>query len=389
VAEVRLKPGREKPALKGHPWVFSGAVAATTGPAEAPLARVLAADGRDLGLGFYNPASRIPVRLLGRGVAAADRAFFASRLAQASALRRAVLPAATSGYRVLNAEGDGIPGWTVDRFGEVLVSQITARGLERLRAEAYAALAHAFPATPILQRNRLSARQQEGLPHEDEAIAGEPPSLAAFSECGFSLTAEIASGQKTGYYCDQRENRRLAERLAAGRDLLDLFAHTGSFGLYALRGGAARVVAIESSPRLCELARGHYRANGFDLERVEWIQGDVFADLRHRQERFGLVVSDPPPLVPRHRDLERGSRAYKDLNRLALCRVAPGGFLMTFTCSGAVDARLFRQILFAAADEAGVRASLLLPLGAAPDHPIGLAHPEGEYLKGWLLWVPG
>jgi 23S rRNA (cytosine1962-C5)-methyltransferase len=386
-ARVILKPGRERPAVNGHPWVFSGAVAAVEGDGEAPLARVFAADGRDLGLGFHSPSSRIPVRLLGRGLETVDRSFFRSRLGLALALRRAILPDATTGYRVVNAEGDGVPGWTVDRFGEVLVSQVTAMGLERLRSEAYAALIEVFPGAAILQRNRLAARRQEGLGEEDEVIAGEPGGLAAFTEHGFALTAEIGSGQKTGFYCDQRENRRLAERLAPGRDLLDLFAHTGGFGLYALRGGARRVVAVESSPHLAELARGHLAANGFDAGRVEWVQRDVFSELRHRQERYGLVVCDPPPLVPRYRDLERGSRAYKDLNRLALARVAPGGFFLTFTCSGAVDARLFRQILFAAAAEAGVKASLLSPLSAAPDHPVDLAHPEGEYLKGWLLEV--
>ncbi len=382
-ALVRLKAGRDKAARRGHPWIFSGAVASAEG-GEQPVARVLGAGGEDLGLGFFQPASRIPVRLVGHGFPDLDRAFFAARLAEAAALRASLLPPETSGYRVLNAEGDGVPGWTVDRFGDALVSQITAGGLERLRHEAYAALGAAFPGLAILQRNRLRARRQEGLPEVDEAVAGQPPEVAGFTEHGLAFTAALAGGQKTGFYCDQRENRRLAERLAGGRAVLDLFAHTGAFAAYALRGGARTVVAVESAPRLTAVASHHLAANGLDAGRLEWVEADVFADLRQRGDRYDLVVCDPPPLVPRKSDLDRGSRAYKDLNRLALGRVAPGGFLLTFTCSGAVDARLFRQILFAAADEARARVSLLAPLAAAPDHPIDVRHPEGEYLKGWL-----
>lgn len=385
---VRLKAGREKPARRGHPWIFSGAVDSVAG-GDAPVARLTTAGGEDLGLGFYQADSRIPVRLVGRGFDALDRGFFATRLAEAAALRAALLPPATTGYRVLNAEGDGVPGWTVDRFGDALVSQITAGGLERLRHEAYAALAAAFPGLAILQRNRSSIRRQEGLPEEDEVVAGRPPEVATFEEHGLTFSAELAGGQKTGFYCDQRENRRLAERLAGDRAVLDLFAHTGAFAAYALRGGARSVVAVESAPRLAPIAARHLAVNDLDAHRLAWVEADVFADLRQRRERYDLVVCDPPPLVPRRSDLDRGSRAYKDLNRLALARLAPGGCFLTFTCSGAVEARLFRQILFAAADEAGVRLSLVAPLGAAPDHPIDVRHPEGEYLKGWLCRAPG
>ncbi len=389
MARVVLQAGRERAAAKRHPWVYSGAVARWEGDLAAPLAQVVDAAGRDLGRGFFNPDGRIVVRLLGRDVSTVDRELFAARLDVALALRQAVLPPATSGYRVLNAEGDGLPGWTVDRFGDVLVSQITARGLEALREEAYAALLAAFPGCSVLQRNRLSARRQEGLPQDDEWLSGEPIAEAAFNEHGLALFAELTGGQKTGYYCDQRENRRRVEELAGGRRVLDLFAHTGAFALYALRGGAASVTAVESAPRLAELATRQLAANGLAAERLDWQTADVFADLRRREERYGLVVCDPPPLVPRKRDLDAGCRAYKDLNRLALQRVAPGGFFLTFSCSSGVDAKLFRQVLFAAAEEAGSPLTLLAPLAAAPDHPVDVYHPEGEYLKGWLGWVRG
>ena len=407
---VRLKPGREKSVLAGHPWLYSGAVAGVDGPDQEPLARVVAADGRLLGVGFWSPRLQIRVRMLagpggdrsidsgagpggepgaGPADAAIDRAFFAARLAEAVRLRDAVLPPGTTGYRVFNAEGDGVPGWTVDRFGSTLVSQVTVAGLEALRGEAYAALIAAFPGLAVRQANDLSARQAEGLPAGDETIAGEPPAEAAFTESGLTFTADLAGGQKTGFYCDQRENRRRVERLAGGRAVLDLFAHTGAFGLYALRGGARRVVHVESSARLVERGERHYRLNGFDPAPVAWERANVFEFLRAHGDRHELVVCDPPPLVRRRADLDRGARAYKDLNRLAFGHVAPGGFLLTFSCSGAVDARLFRQILFAAAGEAGVRATLLAPLAAAPDHPVAITHPEGEYLKGWLCEVRG
>jgi 23S rRNA (cytosine1962-C5)-methyltransferase len=391
---VHLKAGRERPVREGHPWIFSGAVARVEGDAGAPLARVLTAGGEPLGVGFYNPRSQILVRMLGAGAERADRAFFAARLAEALALRQAVVPSAgagTTGYRLLNAEGDGVPGWTVDRFGDVLVSQVTVSGLEAVRGEAYAALQEAVPGAAIFQANGLAVRSAaEGLPAADEVIAGEPPAEAVFTESGLTFTAELAGGQKTGFYCDQRDNRRLAERLAGGRDVLDLFAHSAAFGLYARRGGAARVVHVESSARLLERGRRHFALNGYDPDGVEWVKANVFEDLRRREDVYGLVICDPPPLVRKRPDLDAAARAYKDLNRLALLRVAPGGFLLTFTCSGAVDAKLFRQILFAAAveaGEAGRRAALLTPLAAAPDHPVAITHPQGEYLKGWLLAV--
>jgi 23S rRNA (cytosine1962-C5)-methyltransferase len=332
--------------------------------------------------------------MLGAGVTAADRPFFAARLAEAMALRAAVLPAETTGYRLVNAEGDGVPGWTVDRFGDVLVSQITAAGLETLRGEAYAALAAALPGAAIVQANDVPARKAEGLVATgEEAIAGEVltsgGAAARFAESGLMFQAELAGGQKTGFYCDQRENRRLAERYAGGRSVLDLFSHTGAFALYALRGGATRVVCVESAARLIDAGRGHVTLNGFLPERVEWVKANVFEDLRERGEQYGLVICDPPPLVRKRQNLNAAARAYKDLNRLALARVEPGGFLLTFSCSGAMDTKLFRQVFFAAAVEAGVRVDLLKPLAAAPDHPVSITHPQGEYLKGWLARVRG
>ncbi|MCB1036768.1 MAG: class I SAM-dependent rRNA methyltransferase [Acidobacteria bacterium] len=384
---VYLKPGREKSVRNRHPWLFSGAVARTEGPEDAPLAEVFSTDGKALASGFSSPRSRIPVRLVGPPGTVVDQAFFDARLRQARELRSAVVPPRTTGYRLLNAEGDGVPGWVVDRFGDVLVSQITSRGLDSLREEAYRALALAFPESVILQSNGGPARRQEGLPQADEVIRGESQSEAWFAEHGLEFSGELSGGQKTGFYFDQRPNRLRVQELAADRRVLDLFAHSGAFGIYALRGGATSVVAVESAERLLDRGRRHAEANrtrGVDPDRIEWVAADVFEDLRQRQERYGLVVCDPPPLARRQSDRDRAARAYKDLNRLALKRIEDGGFLLTFSCSAAIDGRLFRQILFAAAKEADLHLDLLQPLAAGADHPVSVFHPEGEYLKGWL-----
>ncbi len=398
---VVLKRGRERALLGRHPWIFSGAVARLEGE-PSPVARVLAADGRLLGVGLYSAESRIPVRMLRFGEGATSqlgKSFFADRLGQAMELRDDLLPEATTGYRVLNAEGDGLPGWTVDRFGEVLVSQITCGGLEAVREFAYAALGELFPRATIVQKNSSAGRRAERLSEVDEVIRPDPPPASEvlespFLENGLRFSAEIKGGQKTGFYCDQRDNRRRVEELASGRRVLDLFAHSGAFGLYALRGGARRVVHVESAARLIERGREHYRLNeevlataGTPQLPVEWVEADVFSDLRQRTERYDLLICDPPPLARKRRDRDKAARAYKDLNRLALGRLGRGGLLLTFSCSSAVDSKLFRQILFAAAIEAEVSLQLLSPLAASADHPVAVTHPEGEYLKGWLARV--
>lgn len=389
-ARVRLRRGRERPIAEGHPWVFSGAVEREEGPEGAALAAVEAFDGRVLGVGLYSPEGRIRVRLLGRAAdLAVDAAFFRARLERALELRRALVPSDCEGYRLVNAEGDGLPGWTVDRFGPVLVSQITAAGLERLRATAYGALAALAPEAAILHLGDLAARRGEGLPAADETVRGEVPAEVAFRENGLSVIAELGGGQKTGWYCDQRENRRRCAELAGGRRVLDLFAHSGGFALNALARGAASAHLVESSPRLASLAARLLAANGLDDGRARVEIANAFEWLREPGEGADLVVVDPPPLARRRADAERAARAYKDVNRLALGRLAPGGYLMTFSCSAAIDARLFRQILFAAAAEAEVVLQLLEPLGAAPDHPVDVAHLEGEYLKGWLARSAG
>jgi len=407
---VTLSPGRERPIRDGHPWVFSGAIQSERGDRQAAVAEVFDSAGGRLGSGFYSADSQIRVRMLagdplrvsaggasaaGEGLPASAGVgvdYFERRLRAADAWRQRLLPAGTSGYRLLNAEGDGLPGWTIDRFGPVLVSQITSAGLEKLRGAAYEALGRIFPGSPILHLGDLAARREEGLPLVAETISGPLPREAPFEESGLHFVAELEGGQKTGFYCDQRDNRRLVESFARDRRVLDLFSHSAAFSLYALRGRARTVTAVESAGRLHELGRRLVIENHLDPGRTEFVTADVFEDLRRRAERkesYDMVVCDPPPLARRRTHLDKAARAYKDLNRLALGRLAPGGLLLTFSCSGAIDSKLFRQILFAAAVEARVDLALLAPLAAAVDHPVSVFHPQGEYLKGWLAIVRG
>jgi 23S rRNA (cytosine1962-C5)-methyltransferase len=341
--------------------------------------------GEWLAQGFYSPGSHIAVRVVSRDRKPLDFRLFQERLAQAVALRGKWIPADTDGYRVVNAEGDGLPGWTVDRYGSVLVSQITVRTAFCLRDDLHRALLELFPAFSLVQRVGGRFGEAEELESSVGVVSGSVPERVEFRENGLICEADPLAGQKTGWYCDQRENRRLVRQLAPGRRVLDLFAHTGGFSLNALQGGARRVTLVESSRRLLETARRLVERNGFEADRMEVCEKDVFEDLRERGDRYELIVCDPPPFARRRADLERASRAYKDVFRLALRRLEPGGYFLAFSCSGAVDRQRFRAILSAAASEAGVRVQLLRELGAGPDHPVDLAHPEGEYLKGALL----
>lgn len=382
-----MRPESERAIRDGHPWLYSGAVLRAEGPGDAVLAEIRTVRGECLGVGFHSPRSQIRVRLLARGAAPIGPEFFRQRLGRALELRADLVGPDTDGYRLLNAEGDGIPGWTVDRFGRVLVSQITTRGAQVFRGELHRALEHFFPDFALVVRTGSRFGDPEGLTPGTEVARGVVEGPVEFREHGLVCEADPLQGQKTGWYCDQRENRQLAARLAAGRKVLDLFAHAGGFGLAALRHGAERVTLVESSRRLLGVAERLCRRNGLEPTRLETVERDVFKDLRERRERYDIVVCDPPPLARRQADLPRATRAYKDVFRLALGRIEPGGYLFAFSCSGAVDRKLFRQVLFSAAAEAGVRAQLLRELGPGPDHPVDLAHPEGEYLKGALLRV--
>ncbi len=389
---LTLARGREAASRRRHPWLFSGSLARGAAVPGGPV-EVRESDGRYVGRGFASPSSPIAARVWTFADRPLDAALVAGRLDAACALRAAVLPPETDGYRVVNAEGDFLPGLVVDRYGSVLSVQATTEGTERARELWLPALAARFTGATILQRNDLSSRKGEGLPLEDEVLAGGPvPPRAAFRERGLNFVAELAGGQKTGFFLDQRENRHLVRGLAAGRRVLNLFSYSGAFGVAALAGGATRVVHVDVSQPALELARENHRANGQLVDEpaaaAETVCADVFEDLRARVaagETWDLVVTDPPAFAKRKGDVDRACRGYKDVNRLALQLLAPGGLLLACSCSGPVDADLFQKVLFAAALDARCEVRLLEKRGAGPDHPVSIDCPEGEYLKAFLL----
>lgn len=353
------------------------------------------ASGAFLARGFASPAAPIVARFWTFEDRPLDGTFVSRLVNGAVDLRRRVVPPGTDGFRVVNAEGDFLPGLVVDRYGEVLVVQSTTEGTERARALWLPPLLAEFPGASILQKNDLATRHGEGLTLEDELLAGAPvPAGVSFRERGLLFTAGIASGQKTGFFLDQRENRHLVRTLAAGRSVLDLFSYSGAFGVAALAGGATRVAHVDASRAALSLASENHRLNGQAVDgpgaRVETREADVFEDLRARVaagERWDFVVTDPPAFAKRKADVEKACRGYKDVNRLALQLLAPGGFLLACSCSGSISPDLFQKVLFAAALDARRPARLLERRGAGPDHPVSIDCPEGDYLKAFLLSV--
>ncbi len=383
-----LRSGKDRPVRLGHPWIFSGAIRALD-PALEPgtLARIVAADGSPLGVGTVNPRCAIAVRLLTRRDEPVDAAFIGRRIAAALALRARLVREDTDAYRLVNGEGDGLPGVLVDRYADTLVLQLLTAGAERLKPLLVAALAEHVRPAAIVERSEGAVRAAEGLAPAVGVVAGEPPGEQVVRENGLRFLVHPGAGQKTGHFCDQRPNRARVRRLARGRRVLDAFAYSGGFAVHAGAGGAARVVVVDSSAAALAGAERNWVLNNLDADRAEFVGGDVGRVLRERDEPFELLVVDPPALVKQRKDVARGARAYKDLNLWALRRAAPGAFLLTFTCSQHVDATLFRKIVAGAAADARRSVTVLEHLGPGPDHPVALGHPEGEYLHGLLLRV--
>lgn len=389
---IRLRPGRERSLLRRHPWVFDGSIA--RGRADAgETVRIEAADGRFLGWGAYSPASQIRLRVWsfdeGERI---DPAFFARRIARAVALR-ARLAVASDGVRLVHGEADGLPGLVVDRYGDLLCLQSSAAGVERWKDAIADALVATTGVAAIYERSDAGVRGLEGLAPVAGWLRGgaAAASVVTIREHGWRLAVDVATGHKTGFYLDQRDNRaRFAEwvRRLGCRRVLNGYCYTGGFTVAALAGGAGEVVSVDSSaPALARVA-AHLELNGFDPARNRSLDADVNRTLRDALqggERYDAIVLDPPKFAPSAAHAERAARAYKDINRLALKLLARGGLLFTFSCSGGIGAELFRKIVAGAASDAEVDGAIVARLEAAPDHPSTLAFPEGEYLKGLAI----
>ena len=386
-----VKAGRERSLLQRHPWLFSGAIARVDGePQTGDTAIVVGADGKFLAQAAYSPTSQIRARVWSFDSGdSIDDAFFAGRVRRAIAARAPLLDPQHTAARLIHGESDGLPGVIADRYGNVVVLQLLSAGAERWRAAIAAALADATGVRCVYERSDADVRQLEGLPPRTGAISGVLPRPVTIFEGGLCYTVDVVSGQKTGFYLDQRDNRALIRKLAPGRRMLNAFCYTGGFTLAALAGGAQSVLSIDSAADALGLAQENVARNpAIAAARAEWRDANVFAELRTLRDAgaaYDLIVLDPPKFAPTAAHAERAARAYKDVNLWALKLLAPGGFLATFSCSGGITADLFQKIVAGAAVDARAEASIVGRLGPSADHPVALAFPEGDYLKGLLL----
>jgi 23S rRNA (cytosine1962-C5)-methyltransferase len=387
---IRLRPGKERSLQRHHPWVFEGSIASgRADPGET--VRVESSDGQFLAWGAYSPSSMIRVRAWSFDEAERiDRAFFERRIARALALRTR-LPVQSDGVRLVHGEADGLPGLVVDRYADVLSVQFLSAGSERWKDVIADALMAATGARGLYERSDVGVRGLEGLAPRTGWLRGEGATEVTIREHGWQLTLDVASGHKTGFYLDQRDNRaRFAElvRHFGVQRVLNCYCYTGGFTVAALAGGAAHVTSVDSSAPALDRVRAHVALNGFDAARSECLDADVNQFLRQSLEagrRFDAIVLDPPKFAPTAAHAERAARAYKDINRLALKLLAPGGLLLTFSCSGGVGPELFHKIVAGAALDAGVDGAILQRLEGACDHPTTMVFPEGEYLKGLAI----
>ncbi len=400
IPAIYLHKGREKSVLRRHPWVFSGAIRRVeTQPQPGALVDVRSHDGTWLARGLWSPESEIRVRLLSWDeTEEIDEGFWRARLERAIAGRAELATSGhSSAYRLVHAESDGIPGLIVDRYGDWLVLQALAIGIEIRKGMLARLLDGLLRPRGIYERSDEDVRLKEGLRLVNGPLLGEePPELIEVFENGHVFAVDVRRGHKTGFYLDQRENRALLgdilrlDRDARRKTVLNAFAYTCGFAVYALDGLAQRVINVDSSADVLDLGRHNLALNGLEVNEDDFVVGDVFRVLREyrdRGESFDIIVLDPPKFARNAAQIGSAARGYKDINLLAFKLLRPGGLLMTFSCSGVIGADLFQKIVFGALLDSGREAQVLRHLGAGPDHPVALTFPEGAYLKGLLCRV--
>jgi 23S rRNA (cytosine1962-C5)-methyltransferase len=390
---IILKAGREKSLLRRHPWIFSGAIERVDGvPSSGDTMAVRDIRGNFLAWAAYNPVSQITGRVWSwHESEIIDAGFFRNRIVDALSVRSSLsLARSSNGMRLINAESDRLPGLIVDRYQDVLVMQIGSAGPERWRDIIADSLHDLCKPSCIYERSDSDSRTLEGLEQRCGLLRGTMPDSVEVTENGLRFDVDVAAGQKTGFYLDQRDNRALTELLAADRDVLNCFCYTGGFTLYALRGGAKSVLSIDASGEALRIAAKNLTRNGLDGSRAEWQEADVFhalRALRDQSRKFDLIILDPPKFAPTAAFAEKAARGYKDINLLGFKLLRPGGLLCTYSCSGGISEDLFQKIIAGAALDAGVEAQIMYHLHASPDHPVSLNFPEGAYLKGLVLRV--
>jgi 23S rRNA (cytosine1962-C5)-methyltransferase len=393
-ARLILKTGREKSVLRRHPWIFSGSVDRIEGsPSIGTTVNVTSSSGEALGWAAYSSESQIRARMWSwNHQETIDTDFFKQQLSKAIDRRKLFIkPDETDAYRLVHGESDGLPGLIVDRYGDYLVMQCLSAGIEYWRETLASLLVSLTGVANVYERSDGDVRELEGLGERVGPMRGATPSkLPLITENGLKFWVDIEYGHKTGFYLDQRLNRAYLRDYVKDRTVLNCFSYTGAFAVYALAGGAASVLSIDSSTEALELGAVNVAANDLDASQAEWLEGDVFQELRTLRDQarhFDVIILDPPKFAPTAAQVERAARGYKDINLLAFKLLSPGGLLFTFSCSGGVSAELFQKIVAGAALDAGVNATIHKTLTQGPDHPVALNFPEGAYLKGLVCNV--
>ena len=386
---VVLKKGKEKPLLRGHPWVFSGAVEKVEGDVSpGDIGEVYSREGHFLGIGHLNPHSQIILRVLTQKKEELNIDFFRERISKAAVLREKWLKGKTNAYRLVNGEGDFLPGLMVDCYGGIFVLQCLTAGMERLKGLLTDLIVRDFRPQSVYERSDVATRREEGLSESSGLLFGkEVPDRIEIEEFGCHFRVNVKRGQKTGFYLDQRENRFSLEELSHGKRILDCFCYTGAFAIHAGLGGAKELTLIDSSEEALGIAEEHFDLNRLKEIPHQLIRGDAFEVLRSLEPEYDIVILDPPPFAKKKSHLSSASRGYKDLNLQAFSLLKREGLLFTFSCSHHVSWDLFQKIVFSAAVDAGKGVQVLGRKGHPIDHPINLCHPEGEYLKGLLCRV--
>ncbi|PKH06106.1 class I SAM-dependent methyltransferase [Moritella sp. Urea-trap-13] len=393
-AQIILAKGKEKALKRKHPWIFSGAVQKVKGePAVGETVDIMSAGGEWLASGSYSPESQIRVRVwdYDRSVAI-DQAFFEKRIKQAQSLRDELIEQkGLTGYRLIAAESDSLPGITIDRYNDFLVCQLLSAGADFHRDTLVAALSVLYPECSIYERSDVAVRKKEGLELVKGVLKGEePPETVIIEENGIKIEVDIKGGHKTGFYLDQRDNRKAAAKYAKGKDVLNCFSYTGGFGVYALQAGAKSITNVDLSQPALDIAKRNLEHNDLDLSNASFERADVFKILRQYREEgrtFDTIILDPPKFAESKAQMKGACRGYKDINFVAMQVLKPGGTLLTFSCSGLMEDGLFQKIVADAALDAGRDAYIVERLSQAGDHPTASFYPEGYYLNGLVLKV--
>jgi 23S rRNA (cytosine1962-C5)-methyltransferase len=397
MASIILKPGREDSLLRHHPWIFSGAIKDVFGaPLSGETVIVISSSGEFLAKAAYSPRSKISARVwTWNENEQVDAEFIHRRMVSSIKLREEIakLLPKTNAIRLVYSESDGLPGVVVDRYDNVLVIQLTTTGAEFWRSVILEACKQILGIRCIYERSDSDVRMLEGLDSRNGSVWGEEPTAPLIiEESGITFQVDIYSGQKTGFFLDQRSNRLLVRRMSLGRDVLDCFCYTGGFTLSALAGGASSVLAIDTSSEALATLKKNIDQTKLSGLHLGLMEGDVFQELRKFRDqarKFDMIILDPPKFAHTILMAERASRGYKDINLLALKLLRPGGLLVTFSCSGGINQDLFQKIVSGAALDAGIEARIHGRLYQDMDHPVALNFPESAYLKGLLISVPG